>query len=401
MRYLIKWWVHLLLSTSFLLCFSMEKEKKRTSSTVSDQDFLWATKDDITKTIAKAYIDKVLRKSRILPINLDAQDSNNNTALHRLALNGNFCAIHLLLRSGADPFIENKFRNYFLLYLNTKMPLYEQVVILTEVTNQAITNRIRDDLIEKGLLTPKSQDDPVTILNKIIAKNKKYSMYSPFYQDFLRQVTTFILLALEDSPEKYAYNLTPEKLASRLTTKKHASSDLTPIDTALPYFDLQAAEQKVSQLLRMLKVIKRLAFNFFTITLTDVAYNAHFNLLEPLHKDPTTLNSLLYLLRAKNIVTTLPNELAETNQEIRSSNKEHLTRREQSSASFIPLFVSLKLKDLPNRPEDDQYMKLIVTNAPISKIKSEQFKLAFTSFARDRDKYKSIRKISLSHRKTL
>ena len=360
----------LLLIINFLPCHAMQKER------VSIH-----TNNALKKAVREnnhLIVHKALKNSA----NINAQDQDGNSALHYAMYNGNFSIIHTLHKANANSFIDNKYRNSPLLYLNIDMPLFEQSIVIADATKKGISRQMYNDLKKNNEVNQEKlnkvhdHDELAELFNKVIGKEEtKY--YPIFYKDFLRQVNTFILLALEDKTKKVATTL-----------------DLDPL---LPYFDLSLAQKKASQLIQILKIMNTISLNFFkkSLSISEKVYTFHFNRLPELTKDGTTSLIALYIYQIKTIVDDPIFYKRDTNKKITRAYNLYAAERSQWLASTFIRIATLsqekayKFKQewahLPSFDQDKVRMLKIVNNAPGSSIKPKQFALAFTSFAYHRE----------------
>jgi hypothetical protein len=367
MKRVVSRFLNLVVIVNFLPCFTMEKEKSPIHA------------DNALKTAAQENNVGMVMKALRYRATIDAPDEHGNTGLHYAMYNGNVRIINLL--HNAQPSIHNKYRNIPIFYLNSAMNAHEQNTIITDTIKKSISDQMRQDLKEtkkisdKQLNQTQNNDDLLELFNLIIGgEEKKY--YLPFYEDFLRQVSTFILLALDEKPNKVIEEKYNDPLA--------------------PLFDISLAKNKASHLLGILKIMNSVAFNFFKkqLTLSKKHYKAQFGRLSLLEKDPGTQLIASYISQIKVIVNKLDLYKKETNNEmIRSFNayqdKEQAFQNKKQEwlaypfASFVALLIEGKTHTLLSLDKDKKKM-LIAIHVPESEISRDLFALAFTSFAQSR-----------------
>lgn len=387
MKQVINLAIGLLVTINFAPCFAMEKEKrvsiKRNESTSNkpEKKSLIQANKPLPTTPNKPYPTKIFKLLKE-GTDIDATDSRGNTALDYAMRDGNFGLIKFLFCKKANLFIENLYRNHPLLYLNVKTPPFEFMSIVTDITKQGITQQMRSTLEKLSIKIEKNADnDDITLLfNEKVSKRTEY--IADFYINFLRQVSSFLLLALDERTEKTAGTL----LTLHENTKKNEPK--IQLDTSLPYFKVNEAQEKIFQLFQIIKMMNNVTFNFFKkqLILPKEIYNLHFDKanLHTLKSNFKTHKIYEYLFQLKTIIDNPILYRKEINNKITLVVKDYMAEKVKSSASFLCL-VTLVEKDFyfptSNKEEIIDYIK----GAPPSKISSEWFGLAINTFAKMRE----------------
>ena len=358
--------LNLIAAASFLPCLAMEKEKPLT---------------DVDKTLLKAAdenncpnVIEALKNGA----NVNAQDQDKNTALHKAIQRGNYelfqalCngQIDPLLYDGQlDPHIKNRYGFHPIFYLDDKIKFLHQFNIIAFTINKAIYNQALDKLATTKNIRNnkfdliKNRNEIINLFNTTIGKKQK-SFHCPFYNHFLYEVCDYIqlaLLALEDHPDKKAY--------------------LINLDPLLPYFDLKLAQKKVSHLLQILKIINTIAFTPLNKPLDTISIFKDEDWFGQLKNHQETVLISLYGMQVKTIVDNPIKYVNEIKQKLTHAQAEE--KHHHLALTFTSIVTLLQNGlHLRNTPDDEQRMRVIVDTAPASDIKSEQFALAFTTFAR-------------------
>lgn len=404
--------LNLVVIVSFLPFLAMEKDRKsltpqsskytskRQGKTQLPNEFL------LSAATRNNYQDLVhalkIHASPNLNANPDAKNEYGYTSLHHAMRNGNYAIIKFLLWKNADPFIENIYRNSPLLYLNIKTPPFELMSIVTDITNKGITQQMRSTL-EKLSIEIKKDDDITSLFNEKVSNRTEY--IADFYTNLLRQLSSFLLLAFDERTEKTADTLVT------LHENIRKNDNKIQLDIFLPYFNINEAQEKISQLFQIIKMMNNVTFNFYKkqLILPKEIYNLHFDKanLHILKSNPNTHKIYEFLFQLKTIIDDPSLYRKEINKKITECYSDHMAEKVKSSASFFRLVTLIEKKfyfPTFNKEEIIDYIK----RAPPSKISSEWFALAITTFAKMREfkvnqptREKSSLQVSLLHRKTL
>ena len=348
-------WLSLVVATSFLPSIAMEKEKQLTKADKALLDA--ADKNNLSAAIA------ALKDGA----DVNAQDQDENTALHKAIQHENYTLVEALFNKKLDPCIVNKYGHYPLLYISDKMSFLHQYNITAFTTSKAIRNQIKEDLITSKKVNQKKLnqigegDQLIAFFNKTIGKKKKHFKCA-FYSMFFYQVAKYILIALEDSPEKAA-----------------SKFDLDP---SLPYFDLSLAQKKVSHLLRILKIINSIGYTTLhkPLAISKNNNSGIFILFSNFKTSPNAGLISIYGLQVKTIIDNPTKYIHEIKQKLILEDKLQWL----ASASIRIVTLLHDGAHLPSFNADKNRIQFIVANAPESLIKPELFASAFTSFAQYR-----------------
>ena len=364
MRKLIYSSLNLLILINMLPCLAMEKEKPLTDA---DKALLKAADENNCEGIIEALKNGA---------NVNTQDQDKNTALHKAIQHGNYELFQALCNGKLNPCIVNKYDHYPIFYIDDKLDFLHQYNLIALTIDRAILDQISyklksDKKIKQKDVAPlKHRDELIILFNKTIGKKQK-SFYCKFYCIFFYTIYDYILGALEDCSKKI------------VRTKD--------IDPALPFFDLTLAQKKASHLLHVLKIINTVAYITLNKPLTtvengkpltkDEEARAAFGLFGDLKSIPEMGLAGLYGLQLKNIVDNPTKYVEKIRQKLIIALK--ADELKQFGLKFVPVVTLLQNgAHFLNTPIDEQRMLFIVDDAPKSEIKPAEFALAFTSFAR-------------------